>query len=172
MTARTLRLELQLPPSVNNAYCQTAGGRRVLTPKARLWKKQAAANIRAQLLVHRCLPFSGTYSLTVRLADHGRDRDGDNALKLLIDAIVCSGAVVDDNRRCLRSLALEWSPDLPASTCEVYIEEISPAPIPKPAAPSVRTGPTCSKAAMVRASIMKALMAKGIRVPPEKIHIQ
>jgi hypothetical protein len=43
MTGRALRLELPLPPSVNNIYCQAAGGRRVLTKKARRWKKQAAA---------------------------------------------------------------------------------------------------------------------------------
>ncbi len=134
MTTRTLHLDLTLPPSVNSAYCQTAEGRRVLTAKARQWKKQAAADIGAKLLAQRCQPFGGTYSLAVCLADQGgRDMDGDNVLKLLIDAIVRSGAVADDNRRCLRSLALEWSPDLPAGTCEVRIEEISPQPHPKPA---------------------------------------
>jgi hypothetical protein len=106
----------------------------VLTAKAREWKKQALAEIRCQLRTAR---FLGQYRLSVLLSNVGlsHDRDYDNALKLLLDAIVKSGAVIDDNHRCLRSIDLEWRRDLPPGTCRVVIAELSPLPISRPAKP-------------------------------------
>ena len=135
MTGRALRFDLDMPPSVNAAFANVAGRGRVLSASARTWKKRAAMEISLQA---RGIRFMGQYNLAVKLSDAGltHDRDCDNALKLLLDAIVKSGAVIDDNHRCLRSIDLEWRPDLPPGTCRVVIAELSPLPISRRAKPA------------------------------------
>ncbi len=119
-----LTLTLTLPPSINGAYAQNADGKRVLTAHARQWKKQAGADIRAQLVGVR---FMGTYGLAVKLSDLAlpHDRDCDNTLKLMLDAFVKSGTVADDSHRFLRFASVEWSSAVTVGTCEVTIAELT-----------------------------------------------
>ena len=107
---RNASLILPLPPSVNAAYAQNAEGKRVMTAKAREWKKAAAVDIRAQLRGDR---FMGCYRLAVRASD-AEDRDCDNMLKALADAMVKSGAWRDsqtsNTHRCHTCAAQQAPP--------------------------------------------------------------
>ena len=138
-----------------------------MTAHARHWKKQAGVDIRAQLLGVR---FTGTYSLTVKLSDLAldRDRDCDNTLKLMLDAFVKSGAVVDDNHRHLRAVSIEWCSTVCAGTCEVTIAELTPEPIAKPVTAKARPRASSS----VPASILVALRQRGINVTADRVHLQ
>ena len=162
---RNATLTLNLPPSVNSAYTTSAEGKRVMTSKAREWKKQAGMDIRAQL---RGIRFLGCYRLSVRASDVAlsHDRDADNMLKSLVDAVVKSGVVLDDNHRHMRGVSIDWDSALPEGQCLALIEELAPEPLPRP------TAKARPKSKEIPASIMAALRARGIRVSPERVHVQ
>ncbi len=175
MTARMLSLDLTLPPSLNACFVNVVDQGRVLSAAARAWKKRATMEISIQA---RGARFLGQYHLSVRLSDTGlsRDRDCDNALKLLLDAVVKSGAVIDDNHRCLRSIDVEWCSALPAGRCTVEVHEIWPEPLPKPTKAlrpkDAVSNRAKSKAAAEPNSVMRALRSKGINVARERIRVQ
>ena len=78
---------LALPPSLNNAY-MTVRGRRVLTREARDYKASVAAQVALQAAVCAfVVPPRTPLVFTVRFWFQRNNRDGDNAVKLLQDAI-------------------------------------------------------------------------------------
>ena len=93
-----IRFELTLPPGVNNQY-STVNGRRVLSPEARRWKKQALvelAGIFAPALRERAQ--AGYLALFIDFYfETPLRRDLDGGLKIAQDAI-CAALEVDDRR--------------------------------------------------------------------------
>jgi crossover junction endodeoxyribonuclease RusA len=98
-----LRLDLPLPPGVNNQYA-TVNGRRVLSTEARRWKSEVSDHLRD-------LRFSGRLSdVTIQALQSGylslfidfyfatpMKRDLDGGLKIAQDAI-CENLGINDNR--------------------------------------------------------------------------
>jgi Holliday junction resolvase RusA-like endonuclease len=163
MTGRRATFTLPFPASTNNLFANTGNGR-AKTAAYRAWRKAALA----ELLAQRVPGFPGRVAITLHASDQGLShaRDLDNLTKAPIDLLVKCGILAADNHRHVRSIALEWSAELPDGTCEVRIEEISPEPLPKPAP---RRAPHTTA---VADKIMRALRAKGIRVAPQRIRIQ
>ncbi len=176
MTGRALRLDLDLPPSVNAAFANVPGRGRVRTSIYRQWQKAALASIAAQA---RGITFPGTFRITAQASDREltRDRDADNLGKALADTLVKAGIIADDNHLHLRSIGLAWASDLAAGSCRVTVIELSPEPLRRPAAAPRRTAKqelrrnTRAGAKQVPAKIMAALRARGINVSPERVHL-
>jgi Holliday junction resolvase RusA-like endonuclease len=162
---RTASFTLPLPPSVNGMFAN-AGQGRVKTKGYREWRKAASAAIIAQ----RCPAFPGTFRLEVRASDQGltHARDIDNCAKATADAFVHCGIIPADDHRHLRTIALAWTADLDAGTCEVVITELSADPIEKPAP---KRQPK-AKAQGLPADILDELAARGINVSPSRVHVQ
>ncbi len=139
MTARTLSIDLQIPPSVNAAFCNVPGKGRVRSSIYRRWQKAALAEIQAQA---RGVHFAGTFRLAVLASDLDltRRRDADNLGKAVADTLRKAGVIEDDSHLHMRSIELTWTPDLPAGACRVVIDELSSAPISRPARIRQRIG--------------------------------
>ena len=87
-------ISMPYPPTVNN-YHTVARGRKILSRKGRVYKKEAVI-----CLYQQCAPKSqeGPYaiSISVRPPDK-RKRDIDNLIKPLLDSLVDYGALSDDS---------------------------------------------------------------------------
>jgi Holliday junction resolvase RusA-like endonuclease len=175
MTARTLSINLALPPGLNHSYANVAGRGRVVTEALRTWKKVASAEIARQA---RGMKFTGAYTVSIRASDCALPvrKDADGLPKAIIDALVQTGVTVEDSWRFMRGVEILWDNSLPAQMCRVTVEELSPAPIPRPTkAPRPKDAGRnrCSSAkAAVPRSVMKALKRRGINIGPEKIRVQ
>jgi Holliday junction resolvase RusA-like endonuclease len=175
MTGRTLSLDLVIPPSLNGAWCNVPGRGRVRTATYRTWARQALAAISIQA---RGASFPGSFRVSVLASDREltRRRDVDNLGKALCDTLTKAGIIADDCYLHLRSIALAWTPDLPAGSCLVTVIELAPVPLPKPAASPRRVLKQASSrntraGAKVPASIMAALKRRGINVTAERVHL-
>ena len=200
MACRSIRLDLDLPPSVNAAFCNVAGKGRVRTSIYRRWQKGALAEIQAQACG---MTFRGRFRLAVLASDRDlhRRRDCDNLAKPLADTLTKAGVIADDNHQHMRAIMLAWTPKLPAGRCAVTVIEL-------PAAPGQADFPPCTRAktqvdfltgtrprakvqpaategepprftrshnarakSAVPASIMAALKRRGIKVAPERVRL-
>lgn len=97
--AKIVQVTLPLPPGVNNQYA-TVHGRRVLSPTARQWKKQAAVILdRLELPPDfRATLQSGYLALFIDFYfETPLRRDLDGGLKIAQDTI-CQALGVDDRR--------------------------------------------------------------------------
>ena len=168
MTGRTATFTFPMPPSVNGAYAEGADGRRHLTKASREWSKAASVQVRDECRAARFAPCAGQYRLDVQLSDLEltRDRDCDNTLKLLLDAIVKSGMAANDHHRHLRAVSVEWTDTVPAGMCRVTLTETATEPKSRPASESTRAGKVASTA------VLAALRAKGISVDLSRVHVQ
>lgn len=100
MTTMLYLAGLPVPPSLNNAYTQGRGhGRRVLTEEGRAFKQETGlrARLAASAAGFEPDPRAARLALTMRLYFPRDNRDGDNAIKLLQDAI-CEGLGINDRR--------------------------------------------------------------------------
>lgn len=80
-------------PGVNKCYT-VARGRKILSPAARAWKKQAVQELQLQ----RPIPFANKAKITITLyPDNKRLFDPDGRTKVILDALVDAGLVPDDN---------------------------------------------------------------------------
>jgi Holliday junction resolvase RusA-like endonuclease len=89
-----ITLRLSLPPSVNHCYESNGRGGRVLSKRAREWKKETA--IIARVAANGWRPRSIAYGVVFFMPDHRR-RDCSNLLKTFEDAIFNDGLGVDDS---------------------------------------------------------------------------
>lgn len=106
-----LLYRLPWPPTVNNLY-PVNKGRKLLSHEGRLYADTAAMCLYAQGIPAR--PAQGPLTVTVELhAPDARRRDVDNYNKAILDALVRSHVVVDDNRKTIRRLEIEWGLDDP-----------------------------------------------------------
>lgn len=169
MNGRTAEFTLPLPPSVNNAYTGGADGRRHLTKDCRQWKTAASVTIRDACRAAGFKPCAGQYRLTILLSDCGliRDRDCDNTLKLLLDAIVKSGMVANDHHRHLRAVSVEWTDRIPEGMCAVSLTELAGEAKAKP---GVSLNPKTPNG--LPEAVLAGLRARGIKVDPKRVHVQ
>jgi len=86
-------VEIDVPPSLNNAYGNRAKGGRYLKKSARIWKVAACMVIKMNVASARAI--TGAYEVDLFLPAKMRG-DADNRIKLALDALVMSGRVPDD----------------------------------------------------------------------------
>lgn len=83
------------PPSTNHLYA-TVRGRRVKTKAYRTWRAGAAMVIRAEAARQDGWIYHDPYYVQIEARGLNRNRDLDNIVKPILDAVVESGAIVDD----------------------------------------------------------------------------
>lgn len=99
-----IRLRLPWPPSVNHAYFNKAGGGRGKSKKLRAFIGQVWASIYEQRIPRRFL----SHPMRVTINQHARNGQGDcdNGVKCVLDTLVKSGVIADDNREIIRELVV------------------------------------------------------------------
>lgn len=103
MTA-TVQLSLPFPISVNALY-RTYRGRPVLSPRYRVWKTEAAWDIKIQ----KPARISGPVHIHIALlAPDRRKRDADNLAKCVLDALVAGGVIDGDDNGTVLWTHPEW----------------------------------------------------------------
>ena len=116
---------LALPPSLNNAY-MTVRGRRVMTREARDYKASVAAQVALQANVTGfTVPARTPLVFTARFWFARNNRDGDNAVKLLQDAI---SEALDFNDRWIKEWHIYAAKDAARPRCAfvLAIQQESP----------------------------------------------
>jgi Holliday junction resolvase RusA-like endonuclease len=118
-------VSLPIPPSTNHLW-RVVSRRVVRSRRYAAWRGQAADLLRMQL------PRVTRYPVAVQVTIHGgrgwrADRDLDNVLKAVLDALVASERLVDDSTQYVRSVRLDYRP--PADTtadaaCLVSVEAL------------------------------------------------
>lgn len=135
------RYEFPWPPSANQArgargYWIHVGGRKVLTPFARLYRSEVASIVRKAKRGHNP---EGT--LTLRISLHPPDRrgrDSDNVMKVLKDALVAANpkhgervleivALKDDSNKYIRREWIEWLEVEKDGRVEIELTDFAPA---------------------------------------------
>lgn len=97
---------LPMPPSLNNAYFNAKGGRRMST-EYRDWKQAAATFI--ALTIPDYQRIAGPVCVAIALPEKMRG-DCDNRIKPILDALVMSGRI-DDDRNVIEVSAGKRLPD-------------------------------------------------------------
>lgn len=113
---------LDLPrPISTNALTRPVGNRQLESREYRAWKKEASAMLMAQSPLPR---FDGRVRLTYAVGTEGVSGNFDlgNAEKALTDALVAAGVIVDDRRKYVQGIGLEWVKG--KDGCTVYIEGV------------------------------------------------
>jgi crossover junction endodeoxyribonuclease RusA len=114
-----IRVELPLPPSTNNLFA-TVNGKRVKTKKYRDWLKACEAP-----LVELKKPEPGL--LRVRVEVHGKvnpQRDLDNMLKPIGDALVANGIIAGDTVEHVAGWAVDFFRDSFDPVVHVSLERL------------------------------------------------
>lgn len=104
MTTQTITLPM--PPSLNNAFSQTRAGRRFPSSRYKRWRAMAYLSIKAARLV----PVAGPAEVCITLhAKDRRRRDADNLIKPVVDSLVATGVLADDDSRHVRTVSATWA---------------------------------------------------------------
>lgn len=156
-------LVLSIPPSVNSIYGNkpkgSGGPGRYVTQKYKKWRDSAMLEVIAQ----GAKPHEGAVVVEVRAAypASGRRRDADNLLKPIIDLLVKSGLIIDDNSSILQKVSVAWGYGEEGSVA-VFIED-SESQIKKPKHKNKEP---------LKVQVMKQLKRRGIVVDPSRVHVQ
>ena len=114
----TIRIELPVPPSINNAYCNRKGrGGRYPSKAHREWKEAAGWTLAAA----KPGKVTGPYKLAIMLP-LGLRGDVSNRIKLAEDLLVTHGITPDDRNAV--SVLAHRSEDVPAGKCIVVVEAV------------------------------------------------
>ena len=117
----SLRLDLPLPPTSNNAYATNRRtGRRHLSTRAQAWKIEAGWTVRAA----RPPNISGPYSFQILIPEKARG-DADGYIKLAQDLLASLGVTPDD-RKAVESRATR-DPAVTPRRCVVVVAEMRSA---------------------------------------------
>lgn len=104
---------LPKPPSVNAMYGQAPGHRRYMMPEYKAWLATVD-----ELLKKVELPiYKGEVWVSITIEDVGTG-DLDNRAKALLDLLVKKSVIVDDSRKYVRGVYLEWG-NVPGCRVEV-----------------------------------------------------
>jgi crossover junction endodeoxyribonuclease RusA len=119
------RVELPYPPSLNNAFSQTRGGKRFKSRRYTAWRTAAMWTIKAAGLRKATGP---VHLLVTVCPPDKRARDIDNLLKPIVDSLVASGVIADDSNRYVLKIVAQWA--LPPSKTRPYaLVEIQPVTV-------------------------------------------
>jgi len=111
-----IRLELPIPPSLNNAYVNIPGHGRVASHRLKRWKVEAGWEARCQ----RPGKISGPFRFAILLPASLKG-DASNRIKIAEDLMVAL-QITPDDRHAISSMA-EKSEAVPYGRCIVQIEE-------------------------------------------------
>lgn len=97
-------IAIPFPPSVN-ATTRAVNGRVLLSKEYRVWKSETALAI----MVQRPKKHAGRVDILIELRNpDNRNRDCDNRIKPVLDALTASQIIVDDNNRYVREVRARW----------------------------------------------------------------
>ena len=116
-------VSLPVPPSANHLW-------RVVSRRVVRSRRYAAWRDGAVILLRTQLPRVTRYPVAVRVTIHGGrgwrvDRDLDNVLKAVLDALVASERLADDSTQYVQSVRLDYHPPAgttAVATCLVSVE--------------------------------------------------
>jgi Holliday junction resolvase RusA-like endonuclease len=98
--------EVPNPPSVNNLFVNAPGGRgRFPSVRYKRWKKAASAHL--QLSGEGAREIAQPVEVLFRIGSKSR-ADLDNHSKALLDLLVETRHLSDDNRKVVKRITLEW----------------------------------------------------------------
>lgn len=99
----------QLPPSVNNIWRHTKGGRTYRTREYMTWQNGEGWNVQSQMIGQQ--RFVGPVYITLAMRRRRKDMDGDNFQKGIFDLL--ESLEVIDNDKHIMGCNWFWSADLP-----------------------------------------------------------
>jgi len=111
-----IRLELTMPPTLNNLFPTGKSGGRFRSREYERWLKDSET----ALWLTKFTPIAGPVEIAVRYEDAGR-RDIDNYFKAIGDFCVKHKLIEGDHRSIVRKVTLEW--DRRITGCVVEIKE-------------------------------------------------
>ena len=109
------RIELPIPPSVNQAYRNVPKRGRVATEVLKQWKRDAGWEIH----LAKREPVTGPYSVSILVPDE-MPGDVDNRAKSAVDLLVAHKLTPDD--KMARRVSSERSAEVPFGRCIVVVE--------------------------------------------------
>lgn len=154
---------LPKPPSINQAYKNRGSGKggkgRFASPELKKWRQHAELLIR----IGNVPRFHGAVNIDITI-DEGQDRrreDADNRMKPVIDQLVASEVLEDDNKKIVRRVAIGWGSVEPGMI-SVTITECEQTSVPR----------ETSKTSSDKSWAVRQLKRKfGIDIAPSRIHL-
>jgi len=111
-----MRLTLPWPPRSGNHQHGQRSGKRYLTPDVRAYRAEVWA------LLARVSRPEGRVGLRFTLyPPDRRARDGDNVLKVVMDALVAGGWLPDDSNKTIAWLTYAWAEPVKGGRIEVEV---------------------------------------------------
>lgn len=98
-----------MPPSLNNLFKNVRRGR-AATKDYLNWQREAGYHLNIQ----RIRSIKGPVRVAISYPDEGQ-RDLDNICKVILDLCVKRKIIVNDSRKWVRAINLEWA-DIPLTT--------------------------------------------------------
>jgi Holliday junction resolvase RusA-like endonuclease len=99
----TINVALPFPPSVNNLFEDTPGGRKQ-TKRYRDWRDAA----HQQLLRQRPRLAVGPVEVTITLEERPVRHEADNLIKAVLDMLVEAGIIAGDHSGIVRRVTAQW----------------------------------------------------------------
>ena len=105
-----------VPPPVNNLFFNVPGKGRVKSSRYRTWKNAASWEVAAQ----KPIPLKGPVHVKISIEDGSSRADIDGLIKAPLDMLVDLHLIEGDDRRFIRSVAIEWSTACTRMEIEVW----------------------------------------------------
>ena len=112
-----MRLELELPPSINAAYISSRGyGKRIYSAEARSWMEYATIMVKSQW---KKSPIDSFFDIDLHFYLKNKQSDSHNYKKLLFDALEHGGVCTNDKYILDRTMNVFYDKENPRVVMEI-----------------------------------------------------